>query len=365
MDYEFRYTYTEIGLRDSTAQHHYRVLNPDNLQFGNRPIIIGISGNGATKNEDANGFTKIIQTYLDLMFKTKDGKNALDYVDIMGIKYASRSKQGGNGYVTKNFANQLTDAMIKLLTDQNGKLLSLDQACQNFSRLTFFTYCQGNFSLNDIIDLLNEKLLDLGYTTDEITAINNASMEVSFAALNPVDNKIPSVRILSINDPVVFSDLDYLVATDPKIKNLNGIALHQDQPGYLYGKPRAGATAPSIQIISSNLLNAYSGFHVVYNDHNINCLSFNQDWKLKPCEIHGKNLVSLNAQCAAELMALSLCAAVQHSLDNLTAPSYQPNRHWHQLPAELQYNIDSYAPVKLAFPTANFTGLKQQNSIEK
>lgn len=365
MDYDFRYTYSEIGMRDLAAQHHYRVLNPNTLQFSNRPIIIGLSGNGATDNRDANGIAKIIQTHLDLMFKTEDGKKPLDYVDIMGIKYARKIKHDYCGYLTKSFADQLTDAMVRLLTDENGKRLSLDQAQRNFSRITFFTYCQGNLSLNDIIDLLNEKLLKLDYTEAEVIAINNASMEVSFEAPNNADNKIPNVRILSLNDPAVSSDLEYLVCTDEKFKNLNGIALHQDRPGYLYGRPRSGATAPSIQVISSKILNAYKGFHIIYDDHNLNCVSFNKNWELKPCKINGKDLVSPNAKCVAESIALALCAGVQHSLDNLTAQTYQPNRHWHQLPAELQYNIDSYDQKKLAFPLPTFTGLKKENTLEK
>lgn len=365
MDYEFRYTYSEIGMRDAMAQHCYRVLNPNTLQFNERPVIIGISGDGAINNKDGNGIAKIIQYHLDLMFKNKDGKNPLDYVDIMGIKYARKSKYDFCGYITKSFADKLTDAMIKLLTDENGQRLPLDQAQRNFSRITFFTYCQGNLSLNDIIDLLNEKLLNLNYSEAEVIAINNASMEVSFEAPNPVDNKIPNVRILSLNDSAVSSDLQYLVSNDEKFKNLNGIALHQDQPGYLYGRPRTGATAPSIQVISSKLLNAFKGFHLIYDDHNLSCVSFNQDWELKPCEINGKTIVSPNAKCVAESIALALCAGVQHSLDNLTAPTYQPNIHWDNLPAEIQYNIDSYNPKKLAFPLPKLTGLKKGNTIEK
>ena len=355
MDYEFSYAHTEMVVRDRAAERHYRtvdlkklVINPD------RATVIGLSGNGTTNLKDANGFAKIIQTNLDLMFKTKDGHDALDYVDIFSVKYATRTKNYGSGYMTKEFADQLTDAIIKILTDSNGRPLPIQQAQQNFARITFFTYCQGNLCLNDIFDLLDEKLIELGYTNEETIAINNASMEVAFAGPNPVENRIPSVRVLSLNDPVVNSDLDYLKAHDPTIQNLNGVALHHDQPGSLYGKQRDDATAPCIQVISSNLIDWEHGFHLIYNDHNIKCVSFNKNWEVNPCEINHQTFVPKNAKCAAESIAMATCFGVAHSLNNLHAQTYQP-QPWHELMEDLQYNIDSYTPKKLSHLKTEFS----------
>ncbi len=354
MDHEFSYCYTELIKRDRKAERHYYTRLPEQIDFNNnKAIIISISGNGATNLKSANGFAKIVQTNLDLMFKNKDGKDALDFVDIFSVKYATRTKNYGTGYITTDFANKLTDTLVKFLTDKNGKPLPLDQAQRNFSRITFFTYCQGNFSLNDIIDMLNEKLVELGYTNEEVIAINNASMEISFAAPNSAENKIPSVRILSANDPVVGEDINYLLEHDEKLKNLDGIALHQDQPGHLYGKERFGATAPCLQVISNNFLNALHGFHLVYTDHNIKCVSFNKKWELNPCIIDHENLVSPNAKCAAESIALATCFAVQHSFNNMCAETYQ-SQDWNQLIDDLQFNIDSYKPKKLTKLNADF-----------
>lgn len=364
LDYENRFAHTEMIIRDLNADSHYRTINPQKLEF-RRGTIICLSGNGTTDIKAANGFAKIAQTNLDLMFKTKDGKNALDYVDILSVKYATRTKAYGNGYMTKDFTNHLTDAMIKLLTDKNGHRLPLNQAKQNFSRITFFTYCHGNFCLNDIIDLLNEKLIDLGYTNEEVIAINNASMEVAFAGPNPAENRIPSVRILSLNDPAVSSDLQFIENNDPKIKNLKGMTIHTDGAGYLYGKSRDDATAPSIQVISSNLIDLEHGFHLTYNDHNIKCVSFNKNWELNPCEInHHSYAASNNAKCAAESIALATCFGVTHSLNNLHAEVYQP-QPWHELIDDLQYNIDSYLPKKLNKLNPSFTKQKQITTQEQ
>lgn len=354
IDNEFRYAHTELVARDRTSSSHYRTVPVEKLEIRpNRATVICLSGNGTTDLKEANGFGKIAQINLDLLFKTKD-KDPLDYVDILSVKYATRSKNYGSGYMTTEFADKLTDAMVKILTDENGRPLPLDQAKRNFSRLSFFTYCQGNLSLNDIIELLDEKLIDLGYTNEETIAINNASTEVAFAGPNPATNRIPSVRVLSLNDHVISEDLDYLSEHDAKLQNLDGIALHFDQPGELYGKPRANATAPSLQVISSSLVNSYDGFHLIYNDHNIKCVSFNKNWEIRPCEIANAAPVAHNAKCAAESIALATCFAVQHSLNNLNAKTYQP-QDWQQLTDDLQFNINSYAPGKLSHLNAAFT----------
>ena len=366
MNYDFSYERTELIIRDRTAERHYRTIDPKKLAISSdHATIIGISGNGTTDLKAANGFAKTIQTHLDLMFKTKDGKDALNYVDIFSVKYATKMKNYDSGYMTKVFADELTDAMIKILTDKNGHPLPVDQAKQNFSRITFFTYCQGSLCLNDIVDLLDEKLVEIGYTTEEIIAINNASMEVAFAGPNPVENRIPSVRVLSLNDPVVSTDLDYLESHDPKIQNLDGMALHQDQPGYLYGKHCEDATAPSIQIISSNLIDTeHHGFHLIYNDHNIKCVSFNKNWELNPCEIDNQTFIPKNAKCAAESIAIATCFGVAHSLNNLNAQTYQP-QPWQALIDDLQFNINSYTPKKLSQLNTNFNGLKTEPTKEK
>ena len=258
MDSGIRCTINEIGRRSNNPnyQHHWEFLNVDNLQF-DKPTIICLSGSGATNNKAANGITKIVQNYLDLMFKTKDGKSAVDYVDIIGIKYARPNYYYSTNLMSSGFANHLTDAMVALMTDANGQRLPLEQAQQKISRITFFTYCHGKLLLNDLVNRFNKKLSEINYTTEEIAAINNACQEISFAPRISTENKIPSIHVISNHDSVnneVLKD----IYTPQELNQLNGVTLHEDIPGNLYGKKCNNATAPSIQIISSHLLNAFN-----------------------------------------------------------------------------------------------------------
>jgi len=364
MDSEIRRTINEIGRRsyNPNFQHHWEFLNVDNLRF-DKPTVICLSGSGTTDNKTANGIAKIVQNYLDLMFKTKDGKTAVDYIDIMGIKYVRPDYCYSTNLMTSSFANQLTNAMVALLTDANGHKLSLEQAQKNMSRITFFTYCYGKLVLNDLINRLNKKLAELNYTEAEIVAINNASQEVSFAPRITEENKIPSVQVISQNDSVNNSVLKNIY-TPEKLAELNGITLHTDTTGTLYGQKCEAATAPSIQIVSSKLLNTFNKTHLYFDDHNIKCVSRDNDWNLKTFQVRGETIHSPNADCVSQMMAWALCRGVENSIQNFTATKYLPKTYWQDMVPELQSIIDSYATEKLAKPTAKFIGRRQQNIIE-
>ena len=194
------YDVVEIGKRNLDIANHWELLDLNNLEF-NKPTVICLSGNGTLWHEHANGFAKEVHALLDLKFKTKQGRDTLDHVDIMGVKYADGGLKGGK--LTELALDQLTNAILKLLVDQNGKKLPLNKAQQNIARLSFFTFSAGNSALNQIFELLNQKLATIGYTKDEIFAINHATAEVSFAPENTVNNLIPSVRVITLKDKIV------------------------------------------------------------------------------------------------------------------------------------------------------------------
>ena len=128
----------QIGKINLSAKHHWELLDLDELQF-TKPTVICFSGNGAITNRQANRLAKQAFTYLDLLFKTKDGNHTLENVDIMGIKYVM-SEYTGAGELTKSAIEQITTAIWKLLIDKDGNKLDIDTAKKNMSRLTFFTY---------------------------------------------------------------------------------------------------------------------------------------------------------------------------------------------------------------------------------
>ena len=363
MDSEQRYTINEIGRRNPNFPRQWEFLNIHHLEF-KRPMVICLSGSGTTDNKLVNGVTKIIQNYLDLIFKTKDGKNAFDYIDIIGIKYARKDRTNyAEGYITEEFADKLTDALVDKLTNWNQCKLPLDCAKKKFAQITFFTYCYGKQVLDNLINLLSEKLVLAGYTSDEINAILGASKEISFAPYTCTENKIPSVHVISNHDPISSPILKNLY-TEQQLDELNGVTLHQDNSGCLYGQPCDTATAPSIQIISSKFINAYQVSNKNLNDHNIKCISRDDNWNLKAYSLCDESKYPFNADCVSQMIAWALCRGVENSMQNFKSVNYVPYNHWQDLMPELQSIIDSYVPQKLTKPTANFTGKKTNKNLE-
>ncbi len=345
---------TEIYLRVKDGPKPLKLVDINQLSF-NKPTVCCISGNGAVTPESAYGFARMAETYLELLFRTKDGCNVLDNVDVMTIKYAKPEGIVTGGYISDSFSEQFANALLKLLTDANGNKLNLETAKKNMSKITFFTYCAGDINLQNILSrFLDKKLLNIGYSEEEIVTIYNASFNVSYASVSSCQNKIPSVKAVSLNDSLIGQDVyNYLLEDvwddsrrDAIYHSIDGIFLHKDQAGTLYGHLSKSATAESIQILSSGLNNAYPE---KVCDHNIAYLARNKkNWKLRTCVINGDKYYSNNADCVSELLAWALCRGVEGSVNNFKAQEYIPNHYWKDLTSEFKSIIHSYDQEKLA-----------------
>jgi len=343
----------EIGKRNLNAENHWELLDLDNLKF-EKPTVLCFSGNATLTNEDANGLAKMVENYLGLMFTPKQDYHLFDHIDILGVKYAQISKD--TGHLNESAVEQIANGIFSLLVDGRGQRLNLEQAKQNMSRITFFTFCAGSRELVKVIGTLNQKLADVGYEADEIYAINRASLEVSYAPENIMYNRIPSVRVISQNDNIVgmmhFDKLELGgVITESQFNQLNGIHLHQDAPGTFYGSTNDKATAQSIQIISSGLVNSFFDSNQPTrknDDHIIAVTARDHDWNLQPTIIDDVPHRSSNADCVSQMMAWALCKGVENSLQNFQADKYIPNDYWQEFSSDFKSIIDSYGHKKLS-----------------
>ena len=328
----------QIGKINLSAKHHWELLDLENLAF-EKPTVICFSGNGALTNRQANRLAKQASVYLDLMFKTKDGNHTLENVDIMSIKYAV-SDFTGAGELTKSALEQITNAIWKLLIDKDGNKLDLNTAQKNMSRLTFFTYCAGNKELQNVLRHLNQKLIYTGYTQKEVEAINQASLEVCFAPLSYPLNRLPSVQVFSMKDSFMTNYLyDGLgKVSKEQLPYLDGVYLHHEKPNQMH-------PSPSIQILSSSLLNSYN--HAI-DEHAITLMARDQNWNIRPPYIDGVAQYSFNADCVSQLMAWALCKGVENSIQNFHADQYVPHTYWHELMDDFKSIINSYDRRRLA-----------------
>ncbi len=331
-----------IGKRiDNPNKHNWESLSLDNLKF-ERPTVLCLSGDGTVTFEDANGFAKIAENYLQLLFKAKDPKTGeivkpTDKVDILSVKYA-------NNILSQEAKQQIANCIFALLVDENGNRLELEQAKKNMSQLTFFTFCYGHSCLFNIIQKVNVRLQSAGYGENEISAISNACFELCYGHISGVNN-IPSVRIHSKEDETFFTEAPLYNGTSWKY--LDGILLRKNEPGNLNGLSGCvNATAPSIQIESSKLINLHPE---MLDEHGVEAIKLNKDFNLEPYidAETGAAYSSPNAKCVAQMAAWALCKGVENSVQNFESDKYVPNTYYNDLMGDFKSIMDSFKQREL------------------
>ena len=333
----------QVGKINLQAENYWELLDLNNLTI-ERPTVLCLSGNGAVTNDKAKRFACHTRNFLDLLFSPRHNYNTLDNIDILSVKYA-KQQSSDTGYLPHAVSKQLADAIMPLLMDQHGNRLDLDTAKKNMSLITFYTYCDGAFYLqHKIINCLNQRMSAVGYSDSEIIAINQASSNVAFAPNTIFCNRIPSVNVISLFDPVVKRNLETLL-TKEQCEDLEGVYLYRDNPGTLYGRTSDLATAGSIQIITSGLINTHDG---KLNEHNVALTARDNHWNLKPRYIDGKTHRPENADCVSQMMAWALCKGVENSLQNFKSEKYVPNTYWQEMMDDFKSIINSYDQEKLA-----------------
>ena len=332
----------EFGRRKPGTPNSWEELSTSSYRIM-RPTVFCLSGNGTTTLRDANGFCKHAESYLNLM-KGSDGTPITDRVDIVGFKYAKKKQESETGGLTAEFIESLVEeTLLPLFMDDNGDRLSLDQARQNMSQITFFTYCAGAQELSSIMRRLNYELSALGYRKFERDLIGNSSMNVSFAPLDNTQNFVPSIRVISAQDEMVGEDLS-IMFTRSELKALDGVHIRKDAVGKIYGSDMSSAPAGGINIITSSLVNASS---TNGNDHYSSIVARDADWGISEFIRDGKAFRSSNADCVSQMMAWALCRAVENSEANYYSDRYIPNGFYDELEGELVSIRDSFTSEEL------------------
>ena len=332
----------EFGRRKPGTPNSWEELSTSSYRVM-RPTVFCLSGNGTTTLRDANGFCKHAESYLNLM-KGQDGTPITDRVDIVGFKYAKKREDSETGGLTPEFIESfIEETLLPLFVDANGERLSLDQARKNMSQITFFTYCAGAQELSSIMRRLNYELSALGYRKFERDLIGNSSMNISFAPLDNTQNFVPSVRVLSMDDDVVGTDIGLMLSENER-KELDGVELRKDPVGKIYGTEMNLAPAGGINIITSSLVNASSANG---NDHYSSIVARDADWSVSEFVRDGRAFRSGNADCVSQMMAWSLCRAVENSEANYYSDRYIPNGFYDELEGELTSIRDSFSREEL------------------
>lgn len=332
----------EMGKRNLAKEKHWENLFVENYGI-TKPTIICLGGNATIDTFEANGFCKLVENMLGLI-KRGSTENISDRVDLLGFGYARKNSSDEVGELPNDFVENFVDSVMIPLFSENGERLSLDEAKRNMSKISFFTYCHGQVEANKIIETLDLRLADLGYNEGEINDINSATVNVSFAPLDDRANYMPTLRVLSIRDERVGKDVSQ-VLSQQELASLDGVIVRTDDAGKIYGTPREHAISGSINVISSQLLNAINR---IIDEHLASILSRDNEWHIREfANSEGDLVVSSNADCISQIMSYVLGLAIENGEKNMYSESYIPNTFYTTLPEEIDSIISGFTKSSL------------------
>ncbi len=331
-----------MGKRNLVKENHWEPLFVEDYVI-DKPTVICLGGNATIDDLEANGFCKQAENMLGLI-KRGRFESISDRVDLLGFGYARHNSGEETGELPLDFVDEFVDKVLLPLFSKDGERLTFTMARKNMSKLSFFTYCQGQIEANKIMDSLDVKLSALGYDDYEIDAINNATINVAFAPLDDRANYMPTIRVLSLRDERVGGDVSQIL-NKQEMASLDGICVRTDEAGTIYGTPRKRAISGSINVISSQLLNATGR---TIDEHLASIVSRDNNWGIKEFANNNGDLVaSGNADCISQIMSYALGLAIENGEKNMVSETYIPNTFYTTLPDEISSIVAGFSGASL------------------
>jgi len=338
------YTKAILIRRDSTKKDRCVKINPKNYN-SDKFLLFCPCGNGTITEKSANGFCKLGEQLLRLLFSGKEG-NVQDFVDLIGVVYPQSSLTNPSGKLNVSDVNDIVDYMLfSKCLDENDDLLSIDEACRNMSQVGFFSFCGGAREVAHIMMNFGNKLVDYGYLPNERDEIFKSMRHVSFAPY--VDNDlIPSVRIDSFLD---FTNKHLFKDQGKKIlgEKLDGIAIRYEPPGTMKGSITKNALFGNVHIYSSQLRNIVKE---KVEEHNVALLSRDLNWNNVVKWVDGVEMQyspGKNADAVSQMTAWALCRMVENGLQNAKSLRYIQPLSLLELKDELESIKNSFSEEDL------------------
>ena len=332
--------------RDYSKEHHCELLNLDNFS-SEKPIVLCLGGNATTTPSSANGFCKLPEHQLKLMFDGRDNSNVLNYVDLIGVSYPLANNSMFGRLAMEDVADIVDKMLMPRLLDKDGNKLTLDIACKNFSQVTFFSFCHGQSEAYYIGYELMCKLRNVGYTLTEVDKILNSTMHICYAGVNPKDI-FPTVRVDSGYDRN--NNMDWFVDGAEYFlgHELDGIETRIEHKGDATCCGKSHSIRGCLHIYSSKLRNDTIKD---FNEHAAKLMDRDENWNARMKDTKG-NFIELgkNGDCVSQMMSWALCRAVENGLINAQSDTYIPKQTYEELKAELDSIQMAYTTEELMGP---------------
>ena len=311
----------KMGKRNTTQpDSHWEELDLDYTIT--KPTIICLGGNGTKTPEQANYICKVAQNLIGLKDKTIENEwPTVEDVDVIGISY-------GEGYFISSLGNarltgqgsslsndereQIVSQLFTPLIARNNQRLSTEDAMQNISLITFFSFCQGAFETQSLLNKLEQQMLHFGYRVPECEQILKQVVSVSYAPSTTISN-VTRFDIKSFKDFMFSFSHDYEVDCGKNFLTLSGNELVRDTDKY--NNPNG------MSLYSDNLANNFP----YINEHHLSIIERNDtNWVLE--KQHCNEIVYLGknadeaSQCAGYVLSSSVVAGLKNQINGSFTP---------------------------------------------
>ena len=321
------------GMRNLDKQNHWQRLKLDKYS-PDKPVVVCIGGNGTVSENSANGMCKLVETYLQLLFKKNGMNKVYDYVDLVSAVYPMNGDSTKGKFEKEDIDKFVDEFLIRLVQDDKDELLPLNEACRRLSQVTFFTYCRGHMEVDKIMRAFYKELRVLGYTKEQVNVLMMSTSEVSFAPLT-YGSVIPVVFVDTKQDEMLNTAWKNKETATHSGDDLNGVAIRLERYGdpLLSGVAVSEAVFDSIHIYSSRLRN-----NIDEDEHNLSLISRDGGWNAK---------YEPNADCVSQIVAWALSRSVENGLENKKSKKFVPKMDLEDLVLEFESIKNDFSAEEL------------------
>lgn len=150
-----------FGVRDLSAEKHWREATPETLSFSDKKTILILPGSGTNSAEQANGMCKIAEEMIPENLRNSWQICSMHYGNSYNLHMPTviRAQRIFDQYIVPLIANK----------DENDDLqrLSTPEAMKNMRNLVVFTHCYGGYIMDTLEEQLKQTMQDLNYSPEE------------------------------------------------------------------------------------------------------------------------------------------------------------------------------------------------------
>ena len=316
-----------------------------------KPLVVCFSGNSTTNMAQANGFCKIAERELRLLFDEKENSVAnkpfpmSENIDVMGVVYEPKMYAKGTGIGGIDFPTLgkfVKKVLMPLCLDKQGKKIKVDKAQKNMSLITFFSYCHGARETVKTMEIFCGNLRDANYNPKEIKSILGSMLEVSFSPNVVGYSLVPRVDLISAKDSTyLFIEEDF---EDKFDRPIQGIEFDYKAPtffenGTLY-------SFDTLSVISSKMRNSSTA---EIDEHDASLINRGDDWEGNFVRPDGSEVYyGKNADAMSQLSSYVLCYAVSNGLENAKSKFYVPKMSLKEIEEDLKSIKNSFSKEDLS-----------------